>query len=1150
MMKCKTSIKTLAARLGVTLALALLTTATAWATVGDVVSSGTCGDKLTWTLTENEDAAVTYNSNTFTALTLTITGTGAMADYASGSDTPWWNDKIGITRLVLPDGLTHVGSDAFYGLYFATSVTLPAAVTSIGNDAFKNVGSHASSCTFTAAEGSLLSSIGTDAFKAFGGNVDLRNCTNLTTIGEKVFENYKTNKVYLPVSMRTVAKDAFYSTSYSNNKPKVYVRCQNSVLAVNGEYKTSSTGTVSTAITSYLDLNAKSSAAVSISQIRFDDIDLTWNDDGKFFAIADEQDLIDLAEYVRGGDDHGCEGVTFKMTADLDFTNMPDNYHDNLGNGSGNFLPIGIDAANGGTTFKGHFVGDGHTITGLRFNSTINTVGLFNSFYSTSATVEGVTLVSPNFSASRDVGGIVGTMLAGTVSNCAVVDGTLSVSNEAVGGIVGYSYYNVNNDCTKTISGCTVVGTTLSGSEYVGIIVGFNTYGNAANAALTISGCTYHNPAGLDVCGYGKNDRYTDGGGNQHVYQASLADGLTAATAAYSHGRDYYFTEGAAVTLGHGDRTGYDFGGYESSDVTISEGAFEMPASDVSVSAAWTDMFGMADGADGTSDHPYTISSTEGWNFFCDALLDNTTYNRFSGKTVRLGANITVTRMAGSNGHDFCGTFDGGGNTLDVNISSDDDHLYTAPFSYISNVSSVAAAIRNLNVTGTVTATKDWVSGLVGAFWGTLTIEDCTVSASISTNNKHAAGFISREQGNATIRNCRSSVSISGTVSGDGTHAGFIGGSSSGVTTAIEGCVFDGSLLGTATTHCAGFVGYNSGTLTISNSLFAPAAVSVGDANSCTFARYGTGNTVTVENSYYTRQLGTAQGLGYSLDTAPANIGTAGTAYSMSGITPYTRGIGYDGRYYMTPEAVSLSDNATNDVDGINGYFADVTLSDRRLYKDGKWNTICLPFSMTDAQIEAHTDFSGATLMELDESGKNGFDTTDGTLYLTFKKATAITAGVPYLVKWSEDGDDFTSPVFSGVTIGATAPTTVSDADEGLQEVQMVGCYSPVAVVADDKSILFLGDANTLYYSTVDRNIRSCRAYFSVPYIKGNAGAAKARTFVLNFDGEEATGILEVSADFNEKKDDAWYSLDGVRLNGKPTHRGLYINNCKKTLIK
>ena len=247
----------------------------------------------------------------------------------------------------------------------------------------------------------------------------------------------------------------------------------------------------------------------------------------------------------------------------------------------------------------------------------------------------------------------------------------------------------------------------------------------------------------------------------------------------------------------------------------------------------------------------------------------------------------------------------------------------------------------------------------------------------------------------------------------------------------------------------------------------------------------------------------------------------------------------------------TLNESTSNStaIQNANGQMSEVTLSGRTLYKDGKWNTLCLPFNFSAEQIAAHKDFAGAKLMELNTDGKNGFDTTDGKLYLAFKEATAINAGVPYLVKWDAAGADFTSPVFFGVTINATATTTVSDADTGLQEVQMVGCYSPVSVVADDKSILFLGDNNTLYYSTENRNIRSCRAYFSVPYINQTPGA-KARAFVLNFDDEEATGILEISADSKEKKDDAWYSLAGVRLSGKPTQRGIYINNGNKVVIQ
>ena len=254
---------------------------------------------------------------------------------------------------------------------------------------------------------------------------------------------------------------------------------------------------------------------------------------------------------------------------------------------------------------------------------------------------------------------------------------------------------------------------------------------------------------------------------------------------------------------------------------------------------------------------------------------------------------------------------------------------------------------------------------------------------------------------------------------------------------------------------------------------------------------------------------------------------------------------------YPANTLLFLANNAdnTNNIDNNDEQTRNVALSGRTLYKDGKWNTLCLPFNFSAEQIAAHKDFAGAKLMELNTNGKNGFDATDGTLYLAFKEATAITAGVPYLVKWDAAGADFTSPVFFSVTINATASTTVSDYDDELAEVQMKGCYSPVSVDANDKSILFMGGDNTLYYSAENRSIRSCRAYFSVPYLKQNPGA-KTRAFHLDFGDEEATGILEISADSKEKKDDAWYSLAGVRLSGKPTQRGIYINNGNKVVIQ
>ena len=93
--------------------------------------TGSCGDDLTWTLTQHEDGA-TY--------TLTISGAGEMEDYTVGG-APWHvalgvaANRKQITKIVLPNGLTHIGNNAFLQAA-VTEVTIPNTVVSIGTNAF------------------------------------------------------------------------------------------------------------------------------------------------------------------------------------------------------------------------------------------------------------------------------------------------------------------------------------------------------------------------------------------------------------------------------------------------------------------------------------------------------------------------------------------------------------------------------------------------------------------------------------------------------------------------------------------------------------------------------------------------------------------------------------------------------------------------------------------------------------------------------------------------------------------------------------------------------------------------------------------------------------------------------------------------------
>ena len=260
-----------------------------------------------------------------------------------------------------------------------------------------------------------------------------------------------------------------------------------------------------------------------------------------------------------------------------------------------------------------------------------------------------------------------------------------------------------------------------------------------------------------------------------------------------------------------------------------------------------------------------------------------------------------VTRAAGSSYHDFCGTFDGQGYTLTVDINSDDSHGYTAPFSYISETTPTGGsevshtAIRNLNVAGTVTATKENAGGIVGCIWGTLTIEHCTSNVHITAPG-NAGGFVGLCEHTVMFTDCVSSAVIT---SPGGNNSGFVGWSrSSNYTISFEGCVFNGKLLqqnGEGRDN-GGFIGWkgDAKTVTITNCLFAPAALAAGETmasgNSATFSREHANYAATITNSYYTQPLDEAQGK--EACTAPASpVGDATQTYTVSGITAYANGI-------------------------------------------------------------------------------------------------------------------------------------------------------------------------------------------------------------------------------------------------------------------
>ncbi len=134
---------------------------------------GTCGSSLKWKIYSNGE--------------LVISGTGAMTNYtySNGSyvtTAPWQEYISYIKSVIISDGVTSIGSYAFYGCTSLETVTIPDSVTSIGSYAFYNCTS-LESVTIPDS----VTSIGSYAFRYCTSLASIKIPDSVTIIGSYAF---------------------------------------------------------------------------------------------------------------------------------------------------------------------------------------------------------------------------------------------------------------------------------------------------------------------------------------------------------------------------------------------------------------------------------------------------------------------------------------------------------------------------------------------------------------------------------------------------------------------------------------------------------------------------------------------------------------------------------------------------------------------------------------------------------------------------------------------------------------------------------------------------------------------------------------------------------------------------------------------------
>ena len=624
---------------------------------------------------------------------------------------------------------------------------------------------------------------------------------------------------------------------------------------------------------------------------------------------------------------------------------------------------------------------------------------------------------------------------------------------------------------------------------------------------------------------------------------------------------------------------------------------FNMPAEDVNLSATFT--YPLNENNITQSGDTYTIKTADGWNYFCQRMKYDASLNGFSGKTVVLGDDISVTTMAGSGKYPFKGTFDGDGHTLTFNYTADMPNC--APFCITDG-----ATIRNLHATGSIE----------GGTW------------------LYNSGLVGSASGNLTIENCRVSTQISSTVSGIANNGGFVGLLSSHYDQChITGCVFDGLIYNpnySGTTYgCGGFVGCFSqyGYAILKDCLFLHGQYdnnngkcelwwgNENDKNSTFLHRsndYGEG---TLTNCFYVGTRGIKQGSpAVESPTAPTNFAHLGTPTDHGFLKVYGHTMVFNNKYY-TPTYGDLVE--TYSYSGVKSYnieyddaplgIPDITsplwtesLRYNRSFTNGKPVTIMLPFNFTRNRITLagsnenpsgkFYEFKGieenqdhkwvAVMIEAGETLSN--EVVENTLQ----------ANHPYLYVPGESTEHWAMYVSGGINIfteGNDGGTKVKPYDgtadyawnkwdfkgtyqprywsetENSEEIGKVYGFAGASKEVDGKLV----EAGDFVRVKSGAKIRPTSCYLE--WVKPEdseqePNSASARRMTRSASNEvelpqritvklvgangEVTSIGEIDTKTGDVTFDGWYTIDGVRLSGKPSKSGLYINNGRKVIIK
>ena len=230
--------------------------------------------------------------------------------------------------------------------------------------------------------------------------------------------------------------------------------------------------------------------------------------------------------------------------------------------------------------------------------------------------------------------------------------------------------------------------------------------------------------------------------------------------------------------------------------------------------------------------------------------------------------------------------------------------------------------------------------------------------------------------------------------------------------------------------------------------------------------------------------------------------------------------------------------------------YSEITLD--RTFTAGKWNTICLPFSMTEAEVKAN--FGDDTeLLVMDHVDMMG---TTAEVHLKYHEIQSILPGYPYLIKPSQACDGIV--VTNKIIDPAETLFTIKDGNYTAKGIN--GFCTPNPAYGNNRSYrlkegdIFLS-SNKLYVSKGASYLKGYRSYFDIAEGAPVPNAVEFSFSSYEDDQETSISILEFTDEALEAfgiTRNGVYNLNGQKVADTTENlpAGMYIVNGKKMYVK